>query len=359
LAYSTIELEVRNEDHRAALARMWAENLPDPRVGQVAGARMRWLYDDNPVGPPRTLLSMHVEQKEIVGCGSTLRRRMWALGRMVETGMPCDFAVTKRHRVGGAAIGIQRALTQGSQAAGQVFLCGSPNKKSLPIVKRIGYHVIGDAHAWVKPLRSAYKLETYLKSRWLARLAGPVLDLVLRAVDRLRVPPRRDRWIAATLDRADARFDALWERACPQYVLMGEKTSSFLNWRYGGFTTQEYKIFALLSKDGDAVAGFAVYAVKGDKVFIVDLFSEDLAATLDQLLMEFARSMRRQGHRSIFLNYVGNAAFGQRLKRIGFFRTSDLQRSLVVFFERGTPQSLADALLTRDNWLMFDGDMDI
>src|SRR6185436_6826616 len=108
LAYSTIELEPRNQEHRAALIRLWSENLPHrDRVGEVAGARRQWLYDDNPAGPPRTLLSVHVEQQEIIGCGSTLRRRMWALGRMVESGMPCDFAVTKRHRIGGAAIGIQ------------------------------------------------------------------------------------------------------------------------------------------------------------------------------------------------------------------------------------------------------------
>ena len=76
-------------------------------------------------------------------------------------------------------------------------------------------------------------------------------------------------------------------------------------------------------------------------------------------MMGFARAMRREGHTSIYLNYVGNVAFGERLKRVGFFRTTDLKRSLVVYFEKGTPEALADGLLKRDNWLMFDGDMDI
>ena len=360
LAYSTIELEVRNEEHRGALVRLWSENLPHhERVGQVARERLQWLYDDNPAGPPRTLLALHVEQNQIIGCGSTLRRRMWALGRMIDTGMPCDFAVTKKHRVGGAAIGIQRALVDGSNAAGLAFLCGSPNKKSLPIVKRVGYHVIGDAHAWVKPLRSAYKLRAYLKHPLLAQLAGPVVDLALRSLDLVRVPPRRA-WVGELVDRADDRFDGLWDRARERYMIMGEKTSAFLNWRYGGFTTERYRMFALTAKDGGALAGFVVFYTRPDgKVFVVDLFAEDLQATLDQLMMGFARAMRREGHTSIYLNYVGNGAFGERLKRAGFFRTTDLKRSLVVYFEKGAPDALADGLLKRDNWLMFDGDMDI
>ena len=70
--------------------------------------------------------------------------------------------------------------------------------------------------------------------------------------------------------------------------------------------------------------------------------------------------MRREGHVSIFLNYVGSTALSEsRLKRIGFFRTADLKRSLIVFFKEETPHPPAEALLQRDNWLMFDGDMDI
>ena len=200
--------------------------------------------------------------------------------------------------MGGAAIGIQRALVEGSNAAGLAFLCGSPNKKSLPIVKRVGYHVIGDAHAWVKPLRSAYKLRAYLKHPLLAQLAGPVVDLALRSIDMVRVPPRRT-WVGALVDRADDRFDALWDRARERYMILGEKTSTFLNWRYGGFTTERYRMFALSAKDGGALAGFVVFYTRPDgKVFVVDLFAEDLQATLDQLMMGFARAMRREGHTS-------------------------------------------------------------
>jgi hypothetical protein len=357
LAYSTIELEVRNADHRAVLTRLWAENLPDKRVGENAVARMQWLYHDNPSGPPRTLLAIHVEKNEFIGCGSTLRRRMWAFGEMVVTGMPCDFAVAKSHRVGGAAIGIQRALNDTSDAAGFSFLIGSPNRKSIPIVKRVGYQVIGDVSTWVKPLRSAYKLATYLKSKLLAKLAGPLLDVVFRLIDRVRVPPGKG-WTGAVIERADERFDALWERARARFSLIGDKTAAFLNWRYGQFTTQHFQTFALTTKDGE-LAGWVIFEVKQGKVFVADLFSEDLGPTVDQLLMAFAREMRRRGYISIFLNYVGTTLFGERLKRVGFIRSADLKRSLVVFFKKEAPHPPAEALLNRDSWLMFDGDMDI
>ena len=180
------------------------------------------------------------------------------------------------HRVGGAAIGIQRALAEGSRNAGFDFLIGLPNKKALPIVKRVGYHVVGDVHAWVKPLRSAYKLcrasqePAAREDRRTA--AGPRASVPRPAPGSAATRPRgRDH---RSRGRPLRRALGARARALPDHR---RKTSAFLNWRYGGFTTQHFQMFALTSKQGAEVAGFVIFEIKGNKVFVIDLFAEDLA----------------------------------------------------------------------------------
>jgi len=359
LGYETIPLEISNPGQRSALTALWSENMSDRRIANVAEARLRWFYEENPVRPPRTFLSVHGDAAQVIGCGSTFTRQMWVKGQPLLAGIPCDFAVSKRHRLGGAAIGIQRALVDGSRAAGMEFLFGFPNKASLPILKRVGYQVVAGARGWVKPLRSLYKLKTYFKNPLVAKAASLVVDPGLRVLDRARQPLRRDAWRGEILEEADGRFDTLWERARGRYKLVGEKSSSFLNWRYTAFKTRRHLFFALIERETELLAGFVAYSVENRKVFIADLFATDAEGIVDLLLLQFASRMRREGHVSIFVNCAASPGFEMRLKRLGFVPATYEERSVVVYFEKDAPQALIDTVAAPDSWLMFDGEMDI
>ena len=69
------------------------------------------------------------------------------------------------------------------------------------------------------------------------------------------------------VDRADARFDRLWERARHHYGLAGERTSAYLNWRYAEFTTARHRFFCLTDGVGE---GTLVREVPIDQVEPVD-----------------------------------------------------------------------------------------
>lgn len=361
MSYDTIRLAVDDPIQRDAVLEMRSGSLSALAEG-VAEARMRWFHGENPVGASRTILAVHRETSELVGCGSAFSRRMWVAGQAVKAAVPCDFAVVKKHRVGGAALAIQRAFTAESHADGHSFLFGCPNHMSLPIVKRVGYHVVGDAHAWVKPLHAGYKLEKWLH-RWrlarLARLAGLVADVGLRVIDRAKRPPSDHAWSSELLDRADGRFDLLWERGRQHYQIVGEQSSAFLNWRYAGSKTMRYRFFALIDHSSMALAGFVVFHEGDGKVFVADLFAIDRGAAMDRLLLAFAARMRDEDLDSIYLSYVGPRAFGQRLERLGFWKSADQQRSLVVYTDKHAPAEFVNRLREPANWLLFDGEMDI
>ena len=214
LAYSTIELEVRNEEHRGALVRLWSENLPHhERVGQVARARLQWLYDDNPAGPPRTLLALHVEQ--------TSDHRLRLHPPPPDVGARPDDRDRDALRLRGdeEAPGGRRARS-GSSARWSTAAappawrsCAAPRTRSrcrsssASVTTSSATRTHGSSRCG-RPTSCA----PISRTRCLARLAGPVVDLALRSIDLARVPPRRA-WAGAIVDRADERFDALWSCA--------------------------------------------------------------------------------------------------------------------------------------------------
>jgi hypothetical protein len=359
MTYQTIPLEPSSIRHREELLRLWTENMSDSRIADIARERLQWLYDDNPAGAPTTLLSTYGEPPEVIGCGSILRRRTWVMGAIVEAAVPCDFAVTKAHRVGGAAIGIQRALIVASRAGKQTFLLGFPNKKSLPIFNRVGYRVLTDVRAHAKPLRSLFKIKSYISNSLLASAVSVLVDAGLRTADFARFARHAPRYRREIVDRADARFDALWEEARVQQSIAGERSSAFLNWRYSAFQSQRFRFFALTDRRNDQLIGFIVFTVRDNKVFIADLFASDLATILSPLMLAFSVAMRAQGHDLIFISYAGEPTFGKRLEGLGFRKGSFRERSLVVFIDTGANPALAAYVLDPKNWLIFDGDMDI
>jgi hypothetical protein len=359
MGYETIPLDYLNVRHRDALLKLWTENMSDTRIADVADARMRWFYAENPIAQPTTILSTYGEPPEVIGCGSTLSGRIWATGKMIVAGIQCDFAVTRKHRIGAAAMAIQRALIATSRTTGQAFMLAFPNDMSLPIFKRVGYEVVAEAHGWVKPLRSFLKLQTLLRSSLAAKAASLVVDAGLRAADAARYLPFRGRYRSEILDRADTRFDSLWERARGQHLVAGDKTSAFLNWRYADFKTRRHQFFTLTDTRTEQLVGFVVFAVEDNKAFIVNLFAADLVTTLTPLLLAFSSAMRKSGHVGIFIIYAGQPSFGQRLEKLLFRRSKHSARNLAVFVDKQSDPGLAAYVLDAGNWLLFDGEMDI
>lgn len=353
MTYKVVPL--RLDEHREALARLWAENMIDERIASVIPRRMSWLYEPGPAGSVTTLLALHSESGEVVGCGSFFPRSVWVDGRRVRAGVLCDFVVTRAHRFAGAAIAIQRALMEAGHSAGLELFCGYPNEQAIAVFKRIGYRVVGETTNWVKPLRSGYKLQEI--NRWAGPVVSLPIDLGLRVLDLARsardgLPVRGE-----VIPFADRRADALWERARAAYCVVGEKSSTYLDWRYGCFVTMEHRIFGIIARGEERLAGYAVYAVKGGEAFVRDLFAERLEASAGALLLALAGHLRRQGINKVSLSYLGSPLFVERLRRAGFMRRPG-KRKLVIYLE-GLDESLRVRVLDPANWFMLDGELDI
>ncbi len=338
-----------------AVRRLWKENLSNLH-GEVVDRRYRWSSLQNPAGASETVLAIDQDRGEVIGCGSTYPRTIHVAGATLSAGMPADFVVARAHRLAGVALAIQRRLIA-DEASRFAFFIGCPNKGALPILQRAGYKPLTATSAWVKPLRAAYKIREYVTSEWLVRIAAALVDACLTAADALRIVSRRA-GRAEFVDRPDRRFDDLWRRAQHGYAVTGERTAAYLDWRYASCTTTKYRFFCLSRADSTDLLGYVAFSVQDNKIFVGDIFSLDMNDTAELLLLHFARAMRRARCHSMLVNYAGNPAFGERLRRIGFVPSDGFERKLVMVTKATTPEQEA-VLLDSRNWYLFDGEMDV
>jgi hypothetical protein len=347
----------RQDEHREALARLWTENMSDQRVRSLVAERMRWFYEDGPDGPPTTLLCVETETDDVVGCGSFVQRPTWVGGRRLPGALLCDFAVARAHRLGGAALAIQRALMAAAGSAGLELLYGYPNGRSVALFKRIGYQVVGETSTWMKPLRSAYKLRDVLPWTWAGDVASGPVDVGLALLDRVRRLGSPTSARGEIFPPSDGRADDLWERAGSRYDVIGEKSGAYLEWRYGRFVTVEHRFFGLLPRGAGSLSGYAVFTVEGGKALVRDLFTDRTAGLEEALLLRLAEYLRGERVDAMLLSYIGSPSFGERLRRLGFLRRQGTRS--VVLHPSGLDEPTRTRVLEPANWFMLDGELDI
>lgn len=353
MSYITVPMQ---PSHRDAVLRLWRENLPVP-VHQNLLERSAWAYHDKPGGAVRTVVALDEESGEMVGCGSVYPRSVTVGGSRLVAGVLADFAVSRSHRSGAAALLIQRALVRGTGAEPELsFMYGLPNDAALPVFRRVGYKAIGRVRSWVKPLRAAYKLREYVPGASIARVAALPVDSYLSAADH-----RRSRRFRPTqsfvLDHADHRFDALWARGSPNYRLTGERTAAYLNWRYATRSSSARQFFCVQEGGTSDLLGYVVFSRRENKIVMNDLFAENPEEAAERVLLQFTSDMRRDGCDSVFAVYFGDPRLEHCFSRSGFLARSIPER-IVMVLTRAVSDEQARRITGPETWCLFDGEMD-
>jgi hypothetical protein len=354
MSYVTVPMQ---PSHHDAVVRLWSENLPPPEQQQSLLERSAWAYTDKPGGAARTVVALDEESGELVGCGSVYPRSVTAGGSRLLAGVLADFAVSRSHRSGAAALLIQRALVRGTGAEPELsFMYGLPNEAALPVFRRVGYKAIGRIRSWVKPLRAAYKLREYVPGASIARVAAFPVDSYLTAADERRARRFRPTQ-SVVLDRADHRFDELWARGSPHYRLAGERTAAYLNWRYATRSSIARRLFCVREPGASDLLGYVVYSEHGNKILVRDLFAVDPEEAAERVLLRFTSDMRREGRDSVFVAYFGDSRLDQCFNRTGFLARRTPER-IVMLLTRAISDEQARNITSPDTWCLFDGEMD-
>ncbi|MFN0197920.1 MAG: hypothetical protein ACKVT0_14335 [Planctomycetaceae bacterium] len=339
-----VEPHVSQEQNSELLA-LWSRNLP------VAGsARQEWLYDS---GSARNWFLRNAAG-ECIGSAGLMRRRMKVGGRQFAAGQTVDLNVDAGFRSVGPALSLQRHLAAqlGDYARGLLY--GVPGPQAMGVLNRVGYRPVGVFERWAKPLRTYDKLKSHIAFPALGRAAAFAVDYGLALKSRdfwLRLPSQ---YAVEKLSRFDERFDRLWEKGSSQFPIVGERTSEYLQWRFGDNPDRQFDILALVSAQSREILGYVVSHVINRKLTIADLFFVDIHS-LDWTLTAFLKMVRRQPIDLVTMVYLGSSALTDRLKAFGFYRRP-FERQLLIL-----PDSteLSADVFDDQNWYFTKADSDV
>ena len=164
-----------------------------------------------------------------------------------------------------------------------------------------------------------------------------------------------DRYKYELIKNFDERFDRLWEKAGPQYQIIGDRSSLALNWRLGNCPYRNYQTFALTEKASNEILGYLTYQEIGKNIYIADCFAVDIENNLDSLLSKFILYYRDKCFDTITFYYFGNQKIINKVKEYGFITRPD-NRSIIVEIDENC--SYLDCVLKANNWHYLDSDND-
>ncbi len=289
--------------------------------GHQADQWYRWGYEQTPYRPNVCWL-VETEAHERVGFTSLMPRQMKVGDRVCEVGQAANLNVSAEHRNALAAIKLQRAVVSHVDQS-EMALAFGITRNAVAVLCRAGYRDLGGFSRWIKFFRTEHKLTRWIPWAIPRRAVASVVDLALRAQATETYQRLPSGWQVLFDPQFDEHFDDLWQTASANFTVATERTSEYLQWRFGRDPQLEYRTLAVQDAEG-RLRGSLIYLFPDPEVTplmasIVDLLPAD-AAALPVMLAALCRHLRREGALGVQMMYFGSPLIETALSRFQFFR---------------------------------------
>jgi hypothetical protein len=359
----------------ADLRRLWDANLT---VDGGVERKLSWLYREAPDLPDGVfMLAAEPEgggdttPRAWVGTAGVLVRRVQVAERELRAGLLADLAVDRAHRSVGPALMLAREAR--AWTLGHLDLAyGFPNRHAEGVFKRVGYKVLGKMPRYARVLRHAgyaakvteddlakapAPLRSYLlrglQQPAVAALAGLAADAAFLALGAAEGLGAASRLKLESVARPDDRFDRLWAAAHASYLVVAQRTSHFLDWRFPPGDNLTFLV-ASTRRTGEPRA-YAVVERDGDAAHIRDLFGHptDVPALLDMMIP----ALYAKGAASLSMRYLGAPWLARALSARRFAARTG-ERTITVGTSEALPSDLRTRLEDVASWHLTDADED-
>ena len=317
--------EVSTKEDLAQAISLWQRNFS--MAVDTGMERFHWFYETNPYRKGRLWLLKLKDGEKAVGVGGVGYRRFSVSGRSLIGVVGVDFAVDKEHRALGPALKLQRAIMESTEMETD-FRYSFPTKQAQVVLKYFGYHKIGDLTRLVKILRSSEYLQRVVRPAFLAKVISIPVDFFLRLRSIMNRTAPGYEFYSGNVEDSHSLFGDLWERFARGNLLLGERTSNFLDWRYSKCPTTDYRIFALKAHNED-LKGFIVYYLQGQRFYVDDLICPE-SELLNTLIAGFERQCFQTPANSISISLLGAKNIAEHLISMGY-RVREPEQSLWVY----------------------------
>lgn len=317
--------------------------------------RLKHLYQNTPYGKGSLWLARYTKTNTHVGVTGLIKRPIFINGKQFAGGIAADFAVDKGHRTFGPALQLQRALINDLDALRFDIIYGYPNKAAIKVLVRAGYHLLGQAHRWVKLLRVNHKIDKFTYNP-LGKYACSLLgNTALKMISRENRYRRSTDVHAEILQDIDERFDHLWKEVIHKIPVVGMRDTEYLKWRYIT-CEQNHEVFCVtISPNTKTIVGYIICNIRDNICHIQDILTSNLGKSFDLTMGAFTKLMHQKGVYAISITYLGTKTFENKLIEWNFSQREDAN-DIVVAFSKTIPSFNIEILKNPDNWYLIEGD---
>ena len=341
------------EKHAHSVVDLLMENFQD-----YSKERFHWFYQEHPYGLPKTILAECKETGEIVGSGSLTQRYFFLNNIKFLAGMAVDFNIKKKHRVFGPATILQKTILDAVKNSEIDLILVSPGQAAKGVFARIGYEILGESKKYSKTLKIGPKIDHHINIPMLSRMVSIFLDRALWLIDIIKLFPRAKGTDIEILSECDERFNSLWEKGKSSYHIIGERSASYLNWRFIRHNKNQNRIFCIKNKTDHSLKGYIIFNVKDNIATIVDLFTINEKNILTYLLLKFSFLMRKQHVNVVQTSFLGSVSFKKYLKKAMFIERG-VDRLSMLFIGEKLSEGHKTQIFDSDNWYLFKDEIDL
>lgn len=306
------------DDVKGDLLRLMQSNFP---WGHQAEDWYRWGYEQSPYRPNVCWL-VETEARERVGFTSLMPRRMKVGETVRETGQAANLNVAAEHRNALAAVKLQRAVVSHVDRSDMALAFGI-TRNAVAVLCRAGYRDLGGFSRWIKFFQTEHKLARWVPWGVPRRALAAVMDLILRLQATETYQRLPTGWQVLFDPPFDERFDELWRAASSNFSVATERSSDYLQWRFGCDPQLRYRTLAVQDAEG-RLRGSVIYLFPEPEstlpmATIVDLLPAD-AEALRVMLAALCQQLRRDGAVAVEFLYFGSPLIEAALHRFHFYR---------------------------------------
>lgn len=305
--------EARFRDHAPDILSLWTNGLAGVTPAS-AHHKLEHGYFANPAGEGRCIVLTTPAVDHPIGVQCLHIRRFSIDDRTWQAASLADYVVSAEHRSLGPALQMLKySVALGLGAYDLVY--GMPNKNALAVCKRVGLQHIGLLKRYGRLLKLRFVFRNNALPLWF-KLVAPLGDTLLGGVDRLLRSVHAPGMSARDIAWPAAEIDTLWQQR-PRSLLLCERTSQTLAWRYGPDPQSHGWHLTLLSRRHQPI-GYVVWRKEQDIALVSDYFCLDPASRLRSILLAFCCHARRHDTCAISLEFLGTPEAETALRQSGF-----------------------------------------
>lgn len=310
-----------------------------------------WRYLGRPNKAEPIIVWAESDHGEKIGALSVILHHFIVNNRIDHIGILGDISVVKEWRGRGIAQQMFRYLTETEEVKQIRAMVVLPNKDAARALVKSGWRNIAIMQRYAKLIKVERKLTELLNLGWLSRLVAIPVNYLLKVLSRETYVRDVDGYEGTMIDVVDQRFDGLWNAAKKDGIIIGQRNTEYLAWRYMKHPLVKYHIYTLSLNS--ELCGYIVYHSGGGTCYIDDLFCISRNKHPRYLLRLFLRHIRSTDIERVTLS-MNNDIFNLGLSECGFVkRFSDWA---IMVFTGGKPDN--SLLLNGSKWYLTYGDKD-